>query len=130
MGFIEMAKTFHLRVLSHLFTIFQFPLHTGHRLEWDVETGGLTTRHQRKPMMAKDVSYTQLTPVTSEMVTPTTPIAGDGESCSDVLLEKIVEEETSPSEGPTSSIASPGSDEKYLLLRNGGHSHSVTVTKI
>lgn len=62
---------------------------SGHRLERDVETGVLTTRHTRKalalhqnggsrmPNGSSSDNLTQsnnITPVTSEMVTPTTPV--------------------------------------------------------
>lgn len=62
---------------------------SGHRLERDVETGVLTTRHTRKalalhqnggsrmPNGGSSDNLTQsnnITPVTSEMVTPTTPV--------------------------------------------------------
>uniref|UniRef100_A0AAG5DVW5 Uncharacterized protein n=1 Tax=Anopheles atroparvus TaxID=41427 RepID=A0AAG5DVW5_ANOAO len=57
---------------------------SGHRLERDVETGGLTTRHHRKAMQIQkgaaergldDLSNSNvlLTPTSSEVVTPTTP---------------------------------------------------------
>lgn len=54
---------------------------SGHRLERDVETGGLTTRHNRRikshAETAEDMSHSHsksnITPVTSELVTPTTP---------------------------------------------------------
>ncbi|KXJ74521.1 hypothetical protein RP20_CCG013492 [Aedes albopictus] len=59
----------------------------GHRLERDVETGGLTTRHHRKAMQIQkgaaergldDLSNSNilLTPTSSEVVTPTTPSGG------------------------------------------------------
>ncbi|XP_058452412.1 uncharacterized protein LOC131431021 isoform X2 [Malaya genurostris] len=57
---------------------------SGHRLERDVETGGLTTRHHRKAMQIQkgaaergldDLSNSNvlLTPTSSEVATPTTP---------------------------------------------------------
>lgn len=52
---------------------------SGHRLERDLETGGLTTRHNRRIKQTlenqDDVSQTKSnhTPITSEVVTPTTP---------------------------------------------------------
>uniref|UniRef100_A0A182F0X4 Uncharacterized protein n=1 Tax=Anopheles albimanus TaxID=7167 RepID=A0A182F0X4_ANOAL len=60
---------------------------SGHRLERDVETGGLTTRHHRKAMQIQkgaaergldDLSNSNvlLTPTSSEVVTPTTPSGG------------------------------------------------------
>lgn len=49
---------------------------SGHRLERDLETGGLTTRHHRRlkqTLQNDDESKLNFTPVTSEVVTPTTP---------------------------------------------------------
>lgn len=52
---------------------------SGHRLERDVETGGLKTRHNmryKQTVQSNDElsqSKSILTPVTSEVVTPTTP---------------------------------------------------------
>lgn len=54
---------------------------SGHRLERDVETGGLTTRHNRRAKntgepveeMPNSHSKPHLTPNTSEALTPTTP---------------------------------------------------------
>lgn len=50
---------------------------SGHRLERDLETGGLTTRHNRRMKQtlqtADDLSQSNITPITSEVVTPTTP---------------------------------------------------------
>lgn len=52
---------------------------SGHRLERDVETGGLHTRHNRRikqTLKAADElsqSKSNMTPITSEVVTPTTP---------------------------------------------------------
>lgn len=79
-------------LLSSSFS-FSFPLFLslypciGHRLERDVETGGLTTRHHRKAMQIQkgaaergldDLSNSNvlLTPTSSEVVTPTTPSGG------------------------------------------------------
>lgn len=52
---------------------------SGHRLERDAETGVLTTRHTRKALALKhdsfdNLSHSNVTPETSEMVTPTTPV--------------------------------------------------------
>lgn len=52
---------------------------SGHRLERDLETGGLTTRHNRRMKQtlqtADDLSQSKsnITPTTSEAITPTTP---------------------------------------------------------
>lgn len=52
---------------------------SGHRLERDVETGGLTTRHNRRSKSqhqlgsGDNLSHSNLTPETSEIMTPTTP---------------------------------------------------------
>lgn len=52
---------------------------SGHRLERDLETGGLTTRHNRRMKQtlttADELSHSKsnITPITSEVVTPTTP---------------------------------------------------------
>lgn len=58
---------------------------SGHRLERDVETGGLTTRNHRKSKsqngpidapndsIGDNLSQSNGTPETSEMITPTTP---------------------------------------------------------
>lgn len=54
---------------------------SGHRLERDVETGGLTTRHNRRVKNATETneempnshSKPHLSPNTSEALTPTTP---------------------------------------------------------
>lgn len=53
---------------------------SGHRLERDVETGGLTTRHNRRPKpgetndeIAHSHTKGHVTPVTTEAITPTTP---------------------------------------------------------
>lgn len=79
----------HLTVLT-LLNYFRSP--TGHRLERDVETGGLTTRHHRKAMQIQkgaaergldDLSNSNilLTPTSSEVVTPTTPSGGKFTFC-------------------------------------------------
>ena len=58
---------------------------SGHRLERDVETGVLTTRHTRKALALQhngngnrdngnSSDNLSVTPVTSEIVTPTTPV--------------------------------------------------------
>lgn len=52
---------------------------SGHRLERDVETGGLTTRHNRRIKQSLQTadelsqSKSNITPVTSELVTPNSP---------------------------------------------------------
>lgn len=52
---------------------------SGHRLERDLETGGLTTRHTRRMKQtlqaAEELSQSKsnVTPTTSEVITPTTP---------------------------------------------------------
>lgn len=49
---------------------------SGHRLERDVETGGLTTRHNRRIRnhnVLNEDNQSNATPITSELVTPTTP---------------------------------------------------------
>lgn len=108
----------------------------GHRLERDVETGGLTTRHTRRTQaLVKDMSQSNiLTPVTSELVTPTTPMAGagsmvEGTPSSDNLLEQILEEDSSLCED-RHQIVSPTSNDKKCLLGNGHTMHSVAITRI
>ncbi|XP_037032058.1 uncharacterized protein LOC119071292 isoform X2 [Bradysia coprophila] len=104
---------------------------SGHRLERDLETGGLTTRHNRRikshQVMEEDnLSQSNVTPITSEMITPTTPqdigISGD------MLLEKILEEDSIYGDDRTRDNLSPigGNDTKYLL----GNGHTVNITRI
>lgn len=56
---------------------------SGHRLERDLETGGLTTRHNRRMKQTLQTadelsqSKSNITPITSEVVTPTTPNGKD-----------------------------------------------------
>lgn len=56
---------------------------SGHRLERDLETGGLTTRQNRRMKQtlttADELSHSKsnITPITSEVVTPTTPNGND-----------------------------------------------------
>lgn len=50
---------------------------SGHRLERDLETGGLTTRHNRRMKQSvqavDELSKSNITPNPSEVATPTTP---------------------------------------------------------
>lgn len=47
---------------------------SGHRLERDIETGGLTTRHTRRIKQTLQMTdESNITPVTSELVTPNSP---------------------------------------------------------
>ncbi|XP_055386927.1 uncharacterized protein LOC129615635 [Condylostylus longicornis] len=115
---------------------------SGHRLERDAETGVLTTRHTRKALALQNTTPNggscsdnlsqAATPVTSEMVTPTTPV-GLGNS-GEILLEKITEEDSSygTSDDRVSSGISPTGPnyDKKHLLGNGYMSASTHITRI
>lgn len=109
----------------------------GHRLERDVETGGLTTRHGRRHQAEKEQSNLHsnvVTPVTSELITPTTPQAApatmiEETPSSDNLLEQILEEDSSFCDDRT-QIVSPTSNDTKCLLGNGHTMHSVAITRI
>lgn len=109
----------------------------GHRLERDVETGVLTTRHTRRTQaMEKDLSQSNIiTPITSELVSPTTPLATTVGSMieetpsSENLLEQILEEDSSMCDD-RNQIVSPTSNDKKCLLGNGHTMHSVAITRI
>ena len=111
------------------------PCIPGHRLERDVETGGLSTRHARKHhAMEKDLSRSDVaTPVTSELITPTTPQPVITTMIEEVpsqenLLEQILEEDSSFCDDRM-HIVSPSNDTK-CLLGNGNTMHSVAITRI
>lgn len=65
---------------------------SGHRLERDLETGGLTTRHNRRmkqTLQANDElshSKSNITPITSEAVTPTV-VTPNGKLCVGLNVE-------------------------------------------
>ncbi|CAD7086536.1 unnamed protein product [Hermetia illucens] len=108
---------------------------SGHRLERDAETGVLTTRHTRKALALKhdsfdNLSHSNVTPETSEMVTPTTPV-GIGNS-GDMLLEKIMEEDSSyTDERNCGEIQSPvGNDKRYLLGNGHTIGGNIPITRI
>lgn len=64
------------------------------------------------------------------MMTPTTPSGDLDNPSGDILLEKIMEEDSSYCDERTQGITSPTSNDKKHLLGNGHHLHSVTITKI
>lgn len=99
-----------------------------------METGGLQTRQARKHQADKEVALQSaaVTPVTSELITPTTPqaptsIVGEMPSTEN-LLEQILEEDSSLCDDRT-QIVSPNNDTK-CLLGNGHTMHSVAITRI
>ncbi|KFB53725.1 AGAP009744-PA-like protein [Anopheles sinensis] len=117
---------------------------SGHRLERDVETGGLTTRHHRKAMQIQkgaaergldDLSNSNvlLTPTSSEVVTPTTPSGVLGAS-GEILLEKILEEDSSYGDPDYYSRnvgqSPPGADNDKRLLLGNGHTGAIHMTDI
>ncbi|XP_062552278.1 uncharacterized protein LOC134217533 isoform X1 [Armigeres subalbatus] len=117
---------------------------SGHRLERDVETGGLTTRHHRKAMQIQkgaaergldDLSNSNilLTPTSSEVVTPTTPSGVLGAS-GEILLEKILEEDSSYGDPDyyTRNVGQspPGLDNDKKLLLGNGHTGAIHMTDI
>lgn len=85
--------------------------------------------------MEKDLSQSNITPVTSELVTPTTPMAPvngpivEETPSSENLLEQILEEDSSICDDRT-QIVSPTSNDKKCLLGNGHTMHSVAITRI
>ncbi|XP_053695827.1 uncharacterized protein LOC128743298 [Sabethes cyaneus] len=117
---------------------------SGHRLERDVETGGLTTRHHRKAMQIQkgaaergldDLSNSNilLTPTSSEVVTPTTPSGVLGAS-GEILLEKILEEDSSYGDpdyySRNNGQSPPGVDNDKRLLLGNGHTGAIHMTDI
>ncbi|XP_038110588.1 uncharacterized protein LOC6053489 isoform X1 [Culex quinquefasciatus] len=117
---------------------------SGHRLERDVETGGLTTRHHRKAMQIQkgaaergldDLSNSNilLTPTSSEVVTPTTPSGVLGAS-GEILLEKILEEDSSYGDpdyySRNAGQSPPGADNDKRLLLGNGHTGAIHMTDI
>lgn len=107
---------------------------SGHRLERDVETGGLTTRHARRAKQMKQVSSDTCIEVQDEKISespPKTPpptyspqvvINGDTQTIQAALfLEQITEEEiiSDRVETSTTNSLSPGSpSETRELLQN------------
>ncbi|XP_058824550.1 uncharacterized protein LOC131685111 [Topomyia yanbarensis] len=117
---------------------------SGHRLERDVETGGLTTRHHRKAMQIQkgaadrgldDLSNSNilLTPTSSEGATPTTPSGVLGAS-GEILLEKILEEDSSYGDpdyySRNAGQSPPGVDNDKRLLLGNGHTGAIHMTDI
>ncbi|KAG5675153.1 hypothetical protein PVAND_005079 [Polypedilum vanderplanki] len=117
---------------------------SGHRLERDCETGGLQTRHAKRETQIRrgyeergldGISNCNLpiTPTSSEMVTTPTISASVSAGCAsgEMLLEKILEEDSSYAEDSRCS-GSFQSDKRQLLLENGSHHYtgSVHVTNI
>lgn len=100
-----------------------------------METGGHTTRHARKHQaMTKELSQSNVvTPVTSELVTPTTPLPPtttiEETPSQENLLEQILEEDSSLCDDRT-QIVSPTSNDTRCLLGNGQTMHSVAITRI
>lgn len=73
-------KHFQQKKFQHFINYIQLTrTRSGHRLERDLETGGLTTRHNlriKQTLQTADElsrSKSNITPITSEVVTPTTP---------------------------------------------------------
>lgn len=100
-----------------------------------METGGLTTRHTRKHQaMVKEMSQLDCgTPVSSEVVTPTSPHPPttmiEETPSSENLLEQILEEDSSLCDDRM-HIVSPTGNDKRCLLDNGHTMHSVAITRI
>ncbi|XP_039440234.1 uncharacterized protein LOC120421136 isoform X1 [Culex pipiens pallens] len=118
---------------------------SGHRLERDVETGGLTTRHHRKAMQIQkgaaergldDLSNSNilLTPTSSEVVTPTTPSGAVLGASGEILLEKILEEDSSYGDpdyySRNAGQSPPGADNDKRLLLGNGHTGAIHMTDI
>lgn len=109
---------------------------SGHRLERDVETGGLTTRHGRKAKQLKKMTSLSSIELQSEKTTSSPPRSpppayspppvsnGDHPGQSPLFLEQITEEEiiSDRHETSTTNSLSPGSpSETRELLRNNSH---------
>lgn len=99
-----------------------------------METGGLSTRHARRHQaMVKEQSQSNVaTPVTSELVTPTTPQPPnmiEETPSSENLLEQILEEDSSLCDERT-QIVSPTGNDTRCLLGNGHTMHNVAITRI
>ncbi|KAH8240298.1 hypothetical protein KR038_007543 [Drosophila bunnanda] len=112
---------------------------SGHRLERDVETGVLTTRHARKAVaLQKSGRTNSLTDVavvncgSSENISNGPIVGRNGLANSgDVLLEKIVEEDT-PYLNDRSAGISPIEIENdtKMLLRKESINESINITRI
>ncbi|KAH8272130.1 hypothetical protein KR018_000891 [Drosophila ironensis] len=110
---------------------------SGHRLERDIETGVLTTRHARKAVaLQKNVRNNSPTDVsvvdccTTENISNGPQIGRTCNSSGDVLLEKIVEEE--PYLNDRSAGISPIEIENdtKLLLRRDSLNGTINITRI
>ncbi|XP_015116490.1 uncharacterized protein LOC107040776 [Diachasma alloeum] len=118
---------------------------SGHRLERDVETGGLTTRHARRAKQMKKMTASGSLDIESEKASSSPPRSpppayspppvtnGDNQNQSVLFLEQITEEEITSDriETSTTDSLSPGSpSETRELLHNNprhktnGHHHS------
>ncbi|KAK0072087.1 hypothetical protein PV325_011911 [Microctonus aethiopoides] len=113
---------------------------SGHRLERDVETGGLTTRHGRKAKQLKKMPSTSSIEVQNEKIISSPPrspppayspppVVSNAEHQiiqSPLFLEQITEEEiiSDKHETSTTNSLSPGSpsETRELLRNNSNHS--------
>ena len=114
---------------------------SGHRLERDVETGGLTTRHARKARQLDKLNSCSSVEITSEKTSGSPPrspppayspppllangATGDQHQQSALFLEQITEEEMASDRLETSTTNSPSpgspSETRELLYANSGH---------
>ncbi|XP_055708350.1 uncharacterized protein LOC129804777 isoform X1 [Phlebotomus papatasi] len=122
---------------------------SGHRLERDVETGGLATRSTHKSRLQKDLLHSPATESSNEPLSSTNThdehehppcITQENESMDsitshqtrplggDILLEQILEEDNRYDERSGEIVSSLSSDKKFLL--GNGHTNSVTITNI
>ncbi|GAB0090295.1 uncharacterized protein DMENIID0001_050130 [Sergentomyia squamirostris] len=99
---------------------------SGHRLERDVETGGLATRNQHKSRQQKELLHSPVTESSNEPLSSTN--THDGPLGGDILLEQILEEDNRCDERSGEIASSLSSDKKFLL--GNGHTNSVTITNI
>ncbi|XP_012218491.2 uncharacterized protein [Linepithema humile] len=112
---------------------------SGHRLERDVETGGLTTRHARRAKQqmkqaSSDIEIKEKSATSSESpesrspppaYSPQPTINGDNQATAQLYLEQITEEEiiSDRVETSTTNSLSPGSpSETRELLQNARYS--------
>ncbi|XP_055916797.1 uncharacterized protein LOC129949390 isoform X1 [Eupeodes corollae] len=101
---------------------------SGHRLERDVETGVLTTRHTRKAVALQQNSTRNIHDISSNTII--------GESCDNDMpvdtggfLEKIAEEESKYMEDQNGGISPLENDKRYLLRRDSP-SNTINITRI
>ncbi|XP_046868515.1 uncharacterized protein LOC26528752 [Drosophila willistoni] len=108
---------------------------SGHRLERDIETGVLTTRHTRKAVAlqknARNNSNTDVAVVAcgvGESITDGSISGRNAHNNGDILLEKIVEEDAHYLNDRSAGISPIENDTKQLLTIE--HVNAINVTRI